>query len=105
MDDDELPKKSKKVNKSKPNKEQLPTLEHTIEIVRLFDTYKIVPPTKFEEIDTVIQSLQSKADYYKDANPSSVPHAEFTDAKAYRKKEEDRPRKINLSTADFPSLW
>ena len=64
-----------------------------------------MPPSKNEEIDSVIQALQAKADYYKDANPNSIPHAEFAESKPYRKKEDDRQtKKLTLNGSDFPSL-
>jgi hypothetical protein len=71
----------------------------------MFDALKIVPPAKNEEIDSAIQALQTKAEYYKKAERGSVPRAEDDEPKAYRKKEDDnRPKKINLTSSDFPSL-
>lgn len=108
LDDEIVPKKDKKQNKSKVVKELLPSsqLEHSIEVVRYFDNFKVIPPQKLEDIDNVIRDIDEKIEYYKTANPDiKRTQPVSVQSKPYRKKEDEaRPKKLVISSADFPSL-
>lgn len=89
IDDDNVVKKEKK-QKPKVTKELLPSsqLEHSIEVVRYFDNFKVVPPQKLEEIDNVIKELYEKIEYYRTASPDIRKKESYPTGsqKPYRKK-------------------
>lgn len=99
-------KKPKKQPVQKQKEGDSKNLTHTMEIVRLFDSLKVVPPATVEQLDEIINSLKEKSDYYLKLDYNDLKELrQKPETFTYKKKEEDnKPKKINLSMAEFPSL-
>lgn len=51
-------KKPKKQPVQKQKEEDNKNLNHTLEVVRIFDSLKVMPPTTVEQLDETINSLK-----------------------------------------------
>ena len=96
-----------KVSKKKETKttSQEPTdrFSHTYFVAQVFDSVKVLPPTKTEELEKIINELEDKMEYHI-AHPDEEVGKSLLPAKESDRDTKSRgPRKI-INTEEFPSL-
>lgn len=101
---------------------EIPVFDHTIHIIRLFESIHVPPPIKQENLDETIQAIDKRIEYYENPSEEDIKkHREkvaaehnrgnhgnhyVEDAKPERKQEkgERDHRPPRLAESDFPAL-
>lgn len=76
---------------------------HVYFVARFFDSVKVLPPTKQEEIEKVINELEDKMEYYLAHPDEGVEKTLLPTNEAERDTRGRGPRRI-INTEEFPSL-
>lgn len=102
--------KKKRINK-KEDKEEAKShedLNHNVFILNIFDLVKVVAPNNLEELDKVVNELQTKLDYFVEHPEGPIGRTERFDkdkpkytAEKYAKVKQNK--KV-IDEEDFPSL-
>lgn len=102
--DEEAEQKTYKKRENKnPVVETSDKFSHTYFVAQVFDSVKVLPPTKAEEIEKVINELEDKMEYYL-AHPEEGIEKTLLPTKEGERETKGRgPRRI-INTEEFPSL-
>ena len=102
--DEEVEQKNyrKRENKN-PVVETTDRFSHTYFVAQVFDSVKVLPPTKQEEIEKVINELEDKMEYYLAHPDEGVEKSLLPTKEAERETKGRGPRRI-INTEEFPSL-
>lgn len=71
---------------------------HRVDVIEYFDSVKIAPPLQVSKIDSVINELKSKIQYYQTSEHETVQKEKPTTKKVVSEKQV-------LKENDFPTLW
>jgi hypothetical protein len=103
VDEEPETKTYKKRENKNPVVEQTDRFSHTYFVAQVFDSVKVLPPTKQEELEKVINELEDKMEYYLAHPDEGVETKLLPERGSERDIKRGGNRKV-INTEEFPSL-